>query len=74
MSVKRTVPLKSDGILPDEDEVTWDMISAGADAYRSFDPEIDEPEALVFAIIYRAFEIAKRNREAQAVRGGANVG
>jgi hypothetical protein len=59
--------LKSDDILPAEDEVTWDMISLGADAYRAFDPEIDEPEALVFAIISRAFKLAKRNREAKSL-------
>jgi hypothetical protein len=49
---------------PDAGEITCDMISAGAEAYRTFDPDVEEPEALVFAIIYRAFEIARRNRVA----------
>jgi hypothetical protein len=44
--------------------VTLDMISAGADAYRDYDPETEDPEALVFAIIYRAFKIAEANRTA----------
>ena len=35
-------------------EITMDMVSVGVAAYAEFDPEIDEPEALVFAILYRA--------------------
>ena len=31
-----------------------EMISIGVAAYDEFDPEVDEPEALVFAILYRA--------------------
>lgn len=37
-----------------EIEITMEMISVGLAAYRDFDPEVDEPEALVFAILYRA--------------------
>jgi hypothetical protein len=46
-----------------EIEITVDMISAGVSACKEFSPELEEPEALVFAIIHRALEVARRNRE-----------
>lgn len=38
-------------------EITLEMIEAGLAAYRAFDPEEDEPAALVFAILWRAISI-----------------
>jgi hypothetical protein len=51
---------------PEVMEVTLDMISAGVAAYAAFDPEKEEPEALVFKIIYSALKIARHN---EAIRG-----
>jgi hypothetical protein len=59
-----TGPRKAPGVFEaDEVEVTLDMISAGMEAYASFDPEREDPEALVFAIIFRALEIERRNQK-----------
>jgi hypothetical protein len=59
---------------PDEKtEITLDMISAGVDAYLEFEEETEEPEALVFEIIHRAFEIAKRNAGAVRTRTPENA-
>ncbi len=44
-----------------EIEITLDMISAGVNAYKEFNPGLEEPETIVFEIIYRAFKIAHRN-------------
>lgn len=44
----------------DEVEVTLDMISAGVAVYHDFDPEKEDPEALVYSIVYDALRIAKR--------------
>jgi hypothetical protein len=41
--------------------ITLDMLEAGMTAYREFDPEQDAPEALVYAILYRAEKIRRRN-------------
>ena len=44
------------------EEITMEMIAAGVEAYWEFDPAVDEPEALVFAILSRGRR-ASRTRE-----------
>jgi hypothetical protein len=46
-------------------EITMDMISAGVKAIDNHDPDREDKEALVFAILYRGFAIAKRNANAR---------
>jgi hypothetical protein len=38
-------------------EITLDMLNAGLAAYREFDPEKEEVEALIFDVIYRALMV-----------------
>jgi hypothetical protein len=52
---------KDEGRSTDETEITLDMISAGVVAYDAFDPEREDPEALVFSILYRALRVVKNN-------------
>ena len=42
-------------------EVTIEMLGAGMLAYAEFDPEKEEPEALIWEILSRAFEAIDRD-------------
>lgn len=40
-----------------EPRVTLRMLDAGMAAYRDFDPDLDDPYALVWSILYRAEKV-----------------
>lgn len=49
--------------------ITLEMIDAGMTAFRGFDPNLDEPEALIFAILSRAAAVSRE--ASHALRGAA---
>lgn len=56
---------KLPGSIESRVNVTLDMITAGQEAYYSFDPTRDDPEVMIFQIIYRTLELAERDKQMQ---------